>query len=165
MIKQLNLNVFYGIKKTNYLILFALVCIISFASCSKKPAELLSDGLKSFSAGDYAKAQEDFEDGIKKNGGDTLYDGFIAANLVTGKYAPINSDYNSFTDGIHQSLIKMYGERQVRFYAITKEILPYKTEGGNKVPPDFPETVATQAMADRQGFYFIKQQIDNILRK
>lgn len=165
MIKKAILRFPRGIKNAKYPVLFALVCIISFASCSRKPAELLNDGMKSFAAGDYTKAQEDFEEGIKKSGSDTLYAGFIAANLVTGKYGPVNSAYNNFTDGIHQALIKMYGEREVKFYGIAKDILPYKTDGANKVPPDFPTTVAIQAIADHQGFYFVKQQIDNILRK
>ena len=101
----------------------------------------------------------------KENGSDSLYAGFIATNLVTGKYPQINQTYNDFTDGIHNSLVTMFGEKAMKFYGATTEIIPYKIGGGNQVPPDFPQTIAIQAIADRQGFFAVKQQIDKALKK
>ncbi len=167
ILRDLNFNGNSQLKINNsasvILIALAISCFIT--SCSKKPGELYNDGLKSFASGDYAKAQENFADGIKKNGSDSLYAGFIAANLVTGKYAPVNSAYNDFTDGIHSLLVKMYGERPMKMVGATTRIIPYKIEGGNQLPPDFPQTVEIQAIADRQGFFFLKQQIDKIVKK
>ncbi len=152
--------------------LFIIPFIFLLSSCSKKPAELYSDGMKSFAAGNYEKAEENFADGIKKGvqtdsprRSDSLYAGFVAANLVTGKYAEINAAYNDFTDGIHNSLVKMYGERAMKTVGIAKEIIPYKTGGGNQLPPDFPQTVVIQEIADRQGFFTVKQQVDAVIKK
>lgn len=141
-----------------------LVLAFSFISCSKKPAELYDEGMKSFFTGNYEKAQENFADGIKKGGSNSLYAGFIAANLVTGKYAPVNSAYNDFTDGIHKVLVMVYGERSMKILGATTKIIPYKTNGGNKLPQDFPQTIEIQAIADRQGFMVIKEQIDKIIK-
>ena len=77
----------------------------------------------------------------------------------------INQTYNDFTDGIHNSLVTMFGERPMKFYGATTRIIPYKIEWGNQLPPDFPQTVAIQAIADRQGFFSLKQQIDKIVKK
>jgi hypothetical protein len=152
--------------------LFIIPLMLLLASCSKKPAELYSEGIKSFAAGNYEKAQENFANGIKKGiqtdspgRSDSLYAGFVAANLVTGKYVGINAAYNDFTDGIHNSLVRMYGERAMKMVGITKEIIPYKTGGGNQLPPDFPQTVMIQEIADRQGFFTVKQQVDDIIKK
>jgi hypothetical protein len=142
-----------------------LTSVFLLASCSKKPAELYTDGMKLFATGKYDDAQEDFAKGIKRDGNDSLYAGFITANLVTGKYPQINQIYNDFTDGIHNSLVIMFGERTMKFYGATTEIIPYKTGGGNRVPTDFPQTVAIQALADRQGFFTVKQQIDKVIKK
>ena len=136
----------------------------SLVSCSKKPAELYDDGMKSFVAGNYEKAQENFSDGIKKAGSDSLYAGFIAANLVTGKYPTVNSAYNDFTEGIHSVLVRMYGERSMKTVSVTNQIIPYKANGGNKLPQDFPQTIEIQAIADRQGFTLIKDQIDKLIK-
>lgn len=152
--------------------LFIIPLMLLLSSCSKKPAELYNEGIKSFAAGNYEKAQENFADGIKKGiqtdspgRSDSLYAGFVAANLATGKYALINAAYNDFTDGIHNSLVKMYGERAMKMVGITKEIIPYKTGGGNQLPSDFPQTVMIQEIADRQGFLTVKQQVDDIIKK
>ena len=170
--KFLILNSQIKIHSSPIIILSALLLSSLLVSCSKKPAELYDDGMKSFTAGNYEKAQESFTDGIKKSvqkdlfvGSDSLYAGFIAANLITGKYAPINSAYNEFTDGIHAWLVNSYGERVIKMVGVTKEIIPYKTGGGNRLPPDFPQTVAVQAIADHQGFANIRQQIDSIIKK
>ncbi len=136
----------------------------SLVSCSKKPVELYIDGMKSFTTGSYEKAQEDFSDGIKKGGSDSLYAGFIAANLVTGKYAPVNSAYDDFTDGIHKVLLRMYGERFMKTVNVTSQLIPYKPEGGNKLPQDFPQTIEIQAIADREGFTAVKDQIDKLVK-
>jgi len=161
--KLRNLNFQLKIYNSTFRILFALAFLLS--SCSKKPAELYNDGIKSFAEGNYEKAQENFSNGIKKGGSDSLYAGFIAANLVTGKYTFINSAYNDFTDGIHKLLVRMYGERTMKAISVTREIIPYKTSGGNKLPQDFPQTVEIQAIADRLGFVNIKQQIDKIIKE
>jgi hypothetical protein len=159
------LNSKFKIHGSRLIIFSALLFAFLNSSCSKKPAELYSDGLKSFAAGNYEKAQQSFADGIRKGTSDSLYGGFIAANLVTGKYASINSAYNDFTNEIHDTLVKMYGARPMKVVAVATEIIPYKTNGGNRLPPDFPQTVATQAIADRRDFLTIKQQIDNIIKK
>ncbi len=163
----MNLNIpFYNRKGLLFIKLFlVLTSAFLLASCSKKPAEFYNDGMKSFVAGKYDEAQENFTKGIKKDGNDSLYAGFIAANLVTGKYPHINQVYNDFTDGIHNSLVRMFGERAIKFYGATTEIIPYKTVGGNRLPMDFPQTVAIQALADRQGFFTVKQQIDKVIKK
>lgn len=142
-----------------------LLSTIFLSSCSKKPDELYSDGMKSFTAGDYAKAQEYFSDGIKKDGGENLYAGFIAANLVTGKYPQVNSAYNQFTDGIHAALVRLYGDKILKVFGITTKIIPYNTSGGNQIPPDFPQTIVIQAAADYQGYLAVKQQIDGTIKK
>jgi hypothetical protein len=170
--KSLILDVQIKMHISRFIILSALLLSFLLVSCSKKPAELYDEGMKSFTAGNYEKAQESFSDGIKKSveknlfvGNDSLYAGFIAANLVTGKYAPINSAYNDFTDGIHAWLVNSYGERAMKMVGVTKEIIPYKPGGGNRLPPDFPQTVAVQAIADHQGFANMRQQIDSIIKK
>jgi hypothetical protein len=162
----------FRIQNPKFRILLMVTSAFLVASCAKKPVELYKDGLKSFAAGNYEKAQENFSDGIRKNDqadsfdrSDSLYAGFIAANLVTGKYASINSAYNDFTKGIHDSLINLYGQRAMKMVEVTSEITPYKTGGGNRLPPDFPQTVVIQAIADHQGFYNIKQQIDGVVKK
>lgn len=134
------------------------------ASCAKKPAQLYDDGMKAFAAGDYGKAQEDFADGIKKEGSTQLYSGFIAANLVTGKYPQINSAYNQLSDKIHSSLVALYGKNLFLNLGIAKELIPYNVNGANQVPPDFPETVALQAKADYEDYLAIEQQIDNLVK-
>jgi hypothetical protein len=160
-----NLDSRFKIYDLKFIVAAAFILALSFVSCSRKPAELYNDGMKSFVAGDYGKAQENFADGIKKGGSDSLYAGFIAANLVTGKYAPVNSAYNDFCDGIHQSLVKVYGARAVKMVGVTSGIIPYKTGGGNKLPQDFPQTIDLQAMADYQGFIAVKQQIDKVVKQ
>ena len=121
--------------------------------------------MKSFAAGDYAKAMDYFADGIKKEDAPNLYSGFIASNLVTGKYPEINSGYNRFTDGIHASLVQMYGLRAVTMFSIAKQLVPYNINGGNKLPADYPETVALQIKADYEGYVTLKQQVDNTIKK
>lgn len=148
-----------------YLLELLLVLVFFLASCSRKPEAFYVDGMKSFAAGKCAEAQEYFADGIRKNGTDSLYAGFIAANLVTGKYAQVNAAYNQFTDGIRGSLVQLYGERVLRLYGITTKIIPYKTSGGNQLPPDFPLTVVVQVRADIQGYFTLKQKIDNLIKK
>lgn len=164
-LKSSSLNSEFTIYNLLFGILSVLVLALGIAACSKKPAELFDDGIKSFAAGKYSDAEEQFADGIKKNGSDSLYAGFIAANLVTGKYPQLNSSYNQFTDGIRTSLVLLYGERALRHYGITSKIVPYKTEGGNQLPPDFPLVVVVQARADIQDFFTIKQQIDKLIKK
>lgn len=155
----------FSILNCEFKILFVLAASFLIASCSKKPIELYNDGIKSFTAGNYEKAQENFSDEIKKDGNDSLYAGFIAANLITGKYPQVTQSYNDFTNGIHDTLVKMFGEAAMKYYGATTEIIPYKTGGGNKIPPDFPQTVAIQARADSQGFLAVKQQINNVIKK
>lgn len=135
------------------------------ASCSRKPEALYVDGMKAFAAGKYTEAQDYFADGIRKNGGDSLYAGFVAANLVTGKYVQVNAAYNQFTDGIRNYLVQLYGERVLQHYGVVAKIVPYKTSGGNQLPSDFPSTIVTQARADIEGYFTLKQQIDNLLKK
>ena len=160
-----NLNLQFKILNLKIIIFILPTLVLLVVSCSKKPAELYNDGMKSFASGNYEKAQENFADGIKKNGSDSLYAGFIAANLVTGKYSSVNSAYNDFSDGIHNIIIRLYGPKAVRALGIAKELIPYKAEGGNKLPADFPQTIAIQAVADRDGFFVVKQQIDKIIKK
>jgi len=150
----------------------SVLTALYLASCSKKPAELYNDGMKLFVAEKYADAQTDFGKGIKKEDqhdlfsrNDSLYAGFIAANLVTGKYPQINQTYNDFTNGIHDSLVRMFGKRAMKALGITTEVIPYKIEGGNRVPADFPQTIVLQAVADHQGFFTIKQQIDKTIKQ
>lgn len=134
-------------------------------SCSKNPQQLQKEGMKAYAAGDYAKAQEYFADGIKKEGTRELYAGFIAANLVTGKYPQINSAYNSLCDNIHSSLVDLYGKRAILSLGITSGLTPYKINGGNQIPSDYPQTIMLQETADFSGYLIIKGQIDSILRK
>ncbi len=146
-----------------------LICVLTLsllvASCFKKPAELQESGMKAFAAREYAKAQEYFADGIKKEGNTQLYAGFIAANLVTGKYPEVNSAYNEFSDNIHSSLTELYGERVIRTLGVTTELIPYNIKGGNQIPPDFPQTIALQASADYSAYLTVEQQIDDIVKK
>jgi len=155
----------FNTQISKLVILLVLLSVFFLSSCSKKPTELYNEGMNSFASGNYEKALENFADGIRKDGNDSLYSGFIAANLATGKYALINSAYNDFTAGIHDSLLIIYGKRAMKIVGITSEIIPYKTEGGNMLPPDFPQIVDVQAIADRQAFATIKQQIDKIVKK
>ncbi len=153
-----------AIRNLNYAVFLAFVVSLFLSSCSKKPVELYDEGMKSFVAGKYEEAQESFSDGIRKGGSDSLYAGFIAANLVTGKYAGINSAYNDFSDGIHKLLVRLYGERAMKMLSAVDPLIPYKATGGNKLPQDFPQTIEIQAIADREGFAAIKEQIDKIVR-
>jgi hypothetical protein len=141
----------------------ALACTIS--SCSKKPAESYNDGIKAIAANDYARAQDYFADGIKNNGDMKLYAGFIAADLVTGKYPAVISAYNALSDSIHSSLVQMYGARVMKIVGISSKIIPYNTSGGNKIPPDFPDTIVLQCMANYQQYLVMKQQIENAIGK
>jgi hypothetical protein len=151
--------------KTKLIIALLLSFQLFFGACSKKPAELYNEGMKSFTSGKYLEAQETFEKGIRKYDSDSLYSGFIAANLVTGKYPHVNESYNNFTDKIHDTLIKMFGEKIIRYYGITTSIVPYQVKGGNRIPPDFPATIAIQALADPEGFVTIKKEINKIVKK
>ncbi len=85
--------------------LLALAASLVLASCSAKPEHLQELGMKAYAAGEYAKAQEYFAEGIKKEGTKELYAGFIAANLLTGKYPVLNTAYNGFCDDFHSSLM------------------------------------------------------------
>ena len=163
-LKIVNLKLEIGDLRPHLLLSF-LILTVFLTSCSRKPEALYTDGMKSFAAGKYSEAQSDFADGIRKNGGDSLYAGFIAANLITGKYAQLNAAYNGFTDGIHSYLVQLYGEKVLQHYSIAAKIIPYKTSGGNELPPDFPSTVLTQARADIEGYFTLKQQIDNVVKK
>ncbi len=163
ILRILKTGIFMNFKA--WLVPLVLLSTLFLSSCSKKPDELYNDGMKLFIAGDYEKAQKYFSDGIKKNGGENLYAGFIAANLVTGKYPQVNSAYNQFTDGIHGALLRLYGSRVLKMYGITSEIIPYNTSGGNRIPSDFPQTITIQAAADYQGYLAVKQQIDSAVKK
>ncbi len=158
-----------GVKGSGVLSKSMLLVVFSFsfliASCSKKPAELYDGGMKSFAAKDYAKAQEYFADGIKKEGNMQLYAGFIAANLVTGKYPQVNDAYNKLTEAIRSSLIQRYGKRLIVTLGITTELPPYNVNGGNQIPPDFPGIVMLQAKADYEDFITVEQQIDRIVKE
>ncbi len=146
-------------------IVLVLMLSLFVASCAKKPAQLYDDGMKAFAAGEYDRAQEDFADGIKKEGGAQFYSGFIAANLVTGKYPQINSAYNQLSDKIHSSLVALYGKNLFLELGIAKELIPYNVNGANQVPPDFPETIGLQAKADYEDYLAIEQEIDNLVKK
>ena len=147
------------------IILLVLPLSLLVASCSKKPAQLYDEGMKSFAAGEYAKAQEYFADGIEKEGSTQLYAGFIAANLVTGKYPQVNTAYNQLSENIHSYLAGRFGQRIFRNLGITKELVPYEINGGNTIPPDFPATIVLQASADYTDYIAIQQQIDNVIKK
>jgi hypothetical protein len=158
----------------SFVIEVLVVAGLSFviASCSKKPMEFYHEGIKSFTAGKFEEAQESFSEGIRRSlkegsslRNDSLYAGFIAANLVTGKYAPIISAYNDLSKRIHTTLAGMYGERTMKMLGIVKEIVPYDTSGGNRLPRDYPQTIAIQAIADNSGFSMIEQQVDEIVKK
>ncbi len=146
-------------------VFLAVTFICTLSSCSKKPAELYEEGMKAYIAQDYTKAQDDFARGIKKEGDTKLYAGFIAANLVTGKYPNVITAYNTLSDSIHSTLVRILGAKSVGSYGITSKIIPYKTTGGNIVPPDFPETIVLQATADFREYLVVKQQIENDIRK
>jgi hypothetical protein len=151
------------LSKSMLLAVLSLAFLIS--SCSKKPAQLYDEGMKSFAAGDYAKAQEYFADGIKKEGNTQLYAAFIAANLVTGKYPQVNTAYNQLCENIHSYLAGRFGERIFRNLGITRQLIPYEIKGGNTIPPDFPATIALQASADYSDYLAIQGQIDTIVKK
>ncbi len=136
-----------------------------FTSCSKKPAQLKEEGMTAFAAGEYAEAQEYFADGIEKEGSTQLYSGFIAANLVTGKYPQVNTAYNQLSENIHSYLAGRFGERIFQNLGITRELIPYEIKGGNTIPPDFPATIVLQAAADYTDYLAIQQQIDTIVKK
>ena len=155
----------FGEVLSGFILLLAVMSPLILMSCSKSPEQYQEEGLKAFAAGQYAKAQEYFADGIKKEGNTQLYAGFIAANLVTGKYPEIISAYNRLSDDIHSSLIRLYGKGLFANLGITTDLIPYKVDGGNQIPPDFPQTIALQANADFDGYITIKGQIDGILRK
>jgi len=146
-------------------VLLLLLVSLAVSSCAKKPQELYDLGMKSYSAGDYSGALDYFKDGIRKDDSPNLYSGFIAADLVTGKYPEIISAYNNFSDGIHASLVRKFGTRTVSAYSIAKELIPYKTSGGNKLAPDFPGTIQLQIKADYQGYLTLKQQVDIVIKK
>ncbi len=153
-----------GITMSVFLFLI-LAFPLFLVSCSKNPQQLQGEGMKAYAAGEYAKAQEYFADGIKKEGTRELYAGFIAANLVTGKYPQINSAYNMFCDNIHASLVNLYGKRSILALGVTSGLTPYKIKGGNQIPSDYPQTIMLQETADFSGYLIIKGQIDSILRK
>jgi len=160
-----HLKMKFKVDDSRLMFFSALLLAFLSSSCSKKPAELYDDGAKSFTSGSYERAQQSFTDGIRKGSSDSLYAGFIAANLVTGEYATIISAYNDFTNEIHDSVVKIYGARPAKVVAIATQIIPYKTGGGNRLPPDFPQTVEMQAIVDHQDFLTIKEQIDSIIKK
>lgn len=145
--------------------LLALVASVLFTSCSKKPAELQELGMKAYAAGEYAKAQEYFAEGIKKEGTRELYAGFIAANLMTGKYPAINTAYNGFCDDIHASLVARYGKGLFLKFGIVTDLKPYNTHGSNELPPDYSRTIMLQESAFYSGYMSLKGQIDSIVRK
>jgi len=154
-----------AIRNSQFITVLGIALALTISSCAKKPAELYQDGMKAYEAGNYSKAQENFAAGIKKNADVNLCAGFIAANLVTGKYPGIITAYNQFSDGIRSEVEKTYGPRVVTALAITSELIPYNTSGGNKIPKDFPQTIVLQASADPGGYYFLTQQIVNIIKK
>ncbi|MGC8654175.1 MAG: hypothetical protein ACP5US_09330 [Candidatus Kryptoniota bacterium] len=147
------------------LILCLTVVSLSLLSCAKKPTELYADGIKQLKAGYFKKAQEYFADGIKKDGGDSLYAAFIAANLVTGKYPDINSAYNDFTSEIRGAVEHLYGYRFVHLYGITSKIIPYNVKGGNQIPDDFYLIVQLQIASDYPGFMSLKQLIYQTVKR
>lgn len=146
-------------------IFFLAVISLSLFSCTKKPAELYTNGIKQLKGGNFTKAQEYFSDGIKKDGGDSLYAGFIAANLVTGKYPEINSAYNDFTNEIRGAVEHLYGNRFVHLYGITSKIIPYNVNGGNQIPDDFYSTIELQIASDYPGFMPLKQLIYRTVKR
>jgi hypothetical protein len=146
-------------------LLFLAGVSLSLLSCAKKPAELFTQGIKQLKAGDFTKAQEYFEDGIKKDGGDSLYAAFIEANLLTGKYPEINSAYNDFSSEIRGAVEHLYGYRFVRLYGITSKIIPYNVKGGNQIPVDFYLTIQLQIASDYPGFMQLKQLIYQTVKR
>lgn len=148
---------------------FFFVVVLSLplvlASCSKNPKQMQEEGMKALAAGDYAKAQEYFADGIKKEGNERLYAGFIVTNLVTGKYPKANSAYNFFCQGIHNFLAGRYGEGIFFSAGITTKLIPFKINGGNDIPSDYMQTILLQAGADFSGFAELKDRINSILKK
>ncbi len=166
----MNFEFSIGIKKhrgmtKNLFLLLTVALPLLLVSCSKNPRQFQEEGMKAYVAGDYAKAQDFFADGIKKEGSRELYAGFIAANLVTGRYPQINAAYNTLCDDIHASLVNLYGKRSVQALGVTSGLTPYKIAGGNQVPSDYPQTIMLQENADFSGYLTIKGQIDSILRK
>lgn len=143
----------------------ALTLPLVLMSCSKKPAQLQEDGMKAFAAGNYAKATEYFAEGIRKGGDERLYAGFIAANLMTGKYPKANAAYNDFCESIHSFLVGRYGEQIFSVVGITTKLIPFKVDGGNDIPKDYMQTITLQADADFNGFIALKDQINSALKK
>ena len=121
--------------------------------------------MKAFAAGDYAKAEEYFAEGIRKGGDERLYAGFVAANLITGKYPGTNSAYNDFCDRIHSFLAGRYGEQLFLSVGITTKLIPFKVDGGNDIPHDYIQTIVLQENADFGGFIALKDQINSVLKK
>lgn len=152
-------------------VISASVLVLAFSmsmlltSCSKTPEQYQEMGMKAYTAGQYAKAQKYFADGIEKEGTRELYAGFIAANLMTGKYPQINSEYNRFCADIHTSLVAKYGQTFFLTFGITTKLIPYKINGGNQLTQDFPQIIALQESVDFSGYIRIKGQIDSIVRK
>lgn len=155
----------HGGGRPALILLAAFIGSLMLASCSKTPEQYRQLGMKAFVAGEYAKAQKYFSEGIEKEGTRELYAGFIAANLVTGKYPQINSAYNRFCSDIHDSLVSKYGQVFFMTFGIATKLIPYKIDGANRLPPDFPQIVALQESVDFDGYVRIKGQIDSIVRK
>ncbi len=142
-----------------------LALSLVFTSCSRKPAQLQEDGMKAFAAGNYAEAGKYFAEGIRKGGDRQLYAGFIASNLVTGRYPKANAAYNNFCEGIHSYLAGRYGEQPVAAMGITTKLIPFKVDGGNVIPADYIRTILLQADADYAGYITLKNQINTVLKK
>ncbi len=156
-LKSLYQSIHYS---TILLFLFALL----LSSCSKKPAEYYRDGMASFLAGNYAEAQATFAKGIKDGGSDSLYAGFVASNLVTGKYPQVTAAYNKLSESIHRSLTELYGRQAVSMLGITTDLIPYNVNGRNKIPPDFPQIVMLQRAASYREYLALKQEVENQIR-
>lgn len=146
-------------------ILLTIALAIMLSSCSKKPAEYYREGMQEFTAGKYGVAQETFAKGIKHGGNDSLYAGFVASNLVTGKYPQVNVAYNGLSAGIRRHLTDLYGQRTLGIIGITSDIIPYNTSGKNRIPSDFPQTIALQAVADYQEYLALKKEVDKDIGK
>ena len=69
---SIDINRHTGMMK-NIFVFLTLALPFFLVSCSKNPQQLQEEGMKAYVAGDYAKAQEYFADGIKKEGTRELY--------------------------------------------------------------------------------------------
>ncbi len=148
-----------------FVLVVALVMPLALSSCSKDPEQLQEEGMKAFAAKEYAKAQDYFAEGIKKDGNENLYAGFVAANLITGKYPEINSAYNTLCEGIHDFLASRYGEGIFFTAGITTKLVPYKVDGGNDIPSDYIQTILLQINVDFSGYIALKDRINGVLKK